>query len=353
MKTRWTQFLGGFREHSLKLLLYSCALFLVELLGLELFLRNILAIVPEEYLLSYPHDDSIYVLLRLKKLNEQVSLPQPAVYVFGGSTMREAFLSDDEGIARLLGARLGTPVQFSDFGTTGQSVEDTGNLIAGVPINAKSLVIIGISNRRLAIPLDSGRFIPLTSALTTGGISFYKLSAIYAFRFWLRLWWSSRYPTGDLLSKYSYQRFSYPLDMVLTPEDFEEHIADLKTVNDLLLQNLGQNAKLLRVIISYIKRQGAKVILLEQPQEDLRVDVFKPTERLYLATVSRIVEEADVERWTAVTNPKLELSDYTTSAHFNKSGKVKFEAWFVDRVAQELSRPPFSFSSPKQHFMKK
>ena len=99
-------------------------------------------------LVSHQHDDWTYALQRMKRAARQQQV-DGRVFLFGGSSAREAISSNEEASVAL-SAIVQTPIEFVNFGTRNQTLAESVVLIENLPDATQSVVVFALQPMFLA-----------------------------------------------------------------------------------------------------------------------------------------------------------------------------------------------------------
>ena len=349
-ESNWKRFLRGLRARSPLVLVAAAALTACWLLGTQvLFTSGAFTHLRERLQLRTVRDDFVqdtYVIGRLK-IDPPSHLP---VYVMGGSTTREAFVSEASFANALRGAS-GVPVRVyvlsNQNQTFGQSLAMVDNLPAGPGVLA-----IGINNNRF-------HFTPAEVALQARGLPLLLASPTLD-RFLARNPASglatARLPgilpgVMDFLVGAGRARFTelatgraigltYLPHWVTSKQEWstarkragvQQWIATHQTA---FVSNYAYNARLLDVLVKRAKQRGYTVVLTEETEDGAVVGrSFDQFKQVYQPIVRRIAAKYGVPYVDLQARLHLPDADYWDYMHMDEPGRIVWEAALAAALA--------------------
>jgi hypothetical protein len=349
-ETHWKRFLRGLRTRSPLVLVAAAALTALSLLGIQtLFTSGAFTHVRESLQLRTVRDDFVqdsYVVGRLK-IDPPDRLP---VYVMGGSTTREALVSE-ASFADTLRAATGIPVRVyilsNQNQTFGQSLAMVDNLPPG-----RGVVAIGINNNRF-------HFSPAEVALQARGLPLLLASPTLD-RFLARNP-SSGLPLArlpgilpgimDFLVGAAGARFSAWAEGHQLGLSYKPHWVTAKKAwstarkqagvrqwigshRVAFLRNYAYNARLLDVLVKRAKQRGYTVVLTEETENTFVVGhSFDQFKQVYQPIVRRIAAKYGVPYIDLQARLSLPDADFWDYMHLVEPGRVIWEGALAAALA--------------------
>jgi len=350
VETHRKRFLRGLRARSPLVLVAAAALTALSLLGLQaLFTSGAFTHVRERLQLRTVRDDFVqdsYVIGRLK-IDHPDHLP---IYVMGGSTTREAFVSEASfaaSLRRASGVAVHVYVLSNQNQTFGQSLAMIDNLPAG-----RGVVAIGINNNRF-------HFSPAEVALQARGLPLLLASPT------LDRFLAHNPPSGlpmarlpgilpgimDFLVGAGGARFSewatgHQLGLTYLPHWVTSKKAWsvarkqagvrqwVKSHQTAFARNYAYNARLLDVLVKRAKQRGYTVVLTEETENSAVVGhSFDQFKRVYQPIVRRIAAKYGVPYVDLQARLHLPDADYWDYMHMDEPGRVVWEAALAAALA--------------------
>jgi hypothetical protein len=354
-ETRWKRFLRGLRARSPLVLVAAVALTALLLLGIQtLFTSGAFTHVRESLQLRTVRDDFVqdsYVIGRLK-IDPPDRLP---VYVMGGSTTREALVSEASFADALRGAS-GAAVHVYVLSNQNQTFAQSLAMVDNLP-PGRGVVAIGINNNRF-------HFSPAEVALQARGLPLLLASPTLD-RFLAR-----NPPSGlpmarlpgilpgimDFLVGAAGARFAEWAEGHQLGLSYKSHWVTSKKAwstarkragvrqwisshRVAFLRNYAYNARLLDVLVKRAKQRGYTVVLTEETENSAIVGhSFDQFKQVYQPIVRRIAAKYGVPYIDLQARLSLPNADFWDYMHMVEPGRVVWEGALAAALAPAIRR---------------
>jgi hypothetical protein len=356
-----TAFVRGLRSHHPVVLLVAVALLYPVLLGVQAFVvSGRYTVLPESLLLRNRHDDFMHVSYEVALLKRHPPTT-PAVYLVGGSSMRECITSG-LALGRALSARAGRRVAAYDLGSQNQTLGESMAIVENLPpapagSSARSVVVVGIAGNRFIVPStqdeletqgrelllaapklaefaksDQARDFP--ARLLPGilpGIANYLMS------YWRGH--STRLLEGHLPYT-TYVHHKYTQSHVWSLSHKRDKVAFwVKKNGRAFWSNVRYNARLLDLVVRTARQRGFRVVLLELPENTTAVGAaYDPYKAVYTPLAERIAARngAIYLRPQQSDAVKLVNTDFYDITHLVEPGRAKWQHYLAEQLAPLL-----------------
>jgi hypothetical protein len=343
-------FRRGFRERSPLVLLAAIALAALALAGFEALVRNgVFTVVSEGRFLRIVHDDYAHVTYRVAELRQDP--PEgPVVYLFGGSSAMECFVSE-ESLAGDVSRAADDAVGVVSLAAHGQSFAQTIAIVDNLP-DGDGLLVVGLAPMRFTATPDRdagllvGRTLPLVSprlqaALAAQGVSAPLVTSVLPGAFdYLSAYLRARPEDGlSFFEEVGYEPHYWDGQPARSEAAKTSEAADRLALDGPLYEDNGAyNLAMLEELLKLARDRGFSVALFEQP---LNLDVADPTwagilpdyRRRVRALVKRYgVAYLDVHQRVALTS-----ADFGDIHHLIARGRLKWQPVLARQIAGALS----------------
>lgn len=351
-------FVEGFR-HSGKVTLALTAAFvtLALALGERFVVNDLLALVPERYLLRTPNDDDVRAARTLFELRRR-RREESVILVFGSSSTKESLFSNDKVTEALRRELPGAPA-IRKLATGDQSLEDTLYFVDALP-PGRGWVTIGLSPGSLLQAVESHgeldrgtALVPYSSALAHE----WREDDWRKWRYRWRLPLVLRHfravlgnlperPSGETLASFlstfrwpdvAYSDHLYDKLPRLTPEQlagYDRKVLD--TYPARFDRNRAWNARVLSRIVALAREKGYRVLFFDAPISPRSMERHGRLLADYHRTIDEIARALHVPRWSFVRELPLKDDLYFDFHHLLAEGRAIYQARWVSMLAQQL-----------------
>lgn len=323
--------------------------------------------------LAHERDDHGHMISQVYELQDD---PPPAdrqaIYVIGGSTVREGFLPD-VAIRRLIEADAGKAPFWTTLASFDQTLAETWRVALNLPLHDGDLVVISVNPRRLGILEERLKMenrvsrlsllpMPETGRLEAAGLTgstftLESVSALFRHRLYIQNWYTSRLPGAAKtawagISAGEFGSVSLADALQLRPRNVRRYVryaygnlplpaaektriaAEVRRLRvPQYFEQADFNERYLRELIRALQDRGAKVALLQLPRSQQSVDAYDEVWDDFEARLKRISDDTGAGR-VDLRDVRFAEDEYFDLEHLTRSGRPVLTRRAVEAVLE-------------------
>ena len=310
--------------------------------------------------ICWPRDDAAVATYRLAGLR-RVPPGRPAVYLLGGSAMRECFVSASSLHEQIL-IRCGSDVRVVPLASSEQHLAGSLALVDALPTGGGGVIVIGLHHTPFAYgirgaldQLHGDQLMVRSAALREfleGRLDKSLTSDIRPGIYAHVAQYEWRRDAGAFTAPaIAYDAHRYPMSMA-TSDAFKrsrvtEWLQGRGRPGGPFFDNFGLNAALLEELVTTARAKGFEVLIMESPLNAAFIgDAFDPYKAKYRAVCTALRDEHGAHYVNLNRVVGLHRDDFRDLLHLLPPGYHKWQPRLADSLAQILSDHPPVEPSP-------